>query len=191
MFKSGWSNKKHSRSSMTWHRLHLHKGWIGVYKNRSSGRGRGRGCRILLTGSTGWPLQSMRGHSPKPLWTYFRCCVRQSQELEKLIERINVSNSFNHRCQLWTDEVIMTSQKKSEMRAQHEKPLIKICFIDVKFISYCTMACNQPTIDSNPWDVIIYRACIKPYKSAADRDNSSVSASVGAVIIYKKQKWRH
>ena len=39
------------------------------------------------------------------------------------------------------------------------------------------------TIDSNPCDVIIYRACIKPYNSAADRDNSSVSASVGAVFI--------
>ena len=28
-----------------------------------------------LTGSTGWPRHSMRGHSPNPLWTYFLCCV--------------------------------------------------------------------------------------------------------------------
>lgn len=126
MFGTMWSNKKHSWNSMTWHRLHLHRGWIGVYKNRSSGRGwvRGRGCWILLTGSTGWPLQSIRGHSPKPLWTYFRCCGRQSEELEKLIERINMSNSFNHRCHLLTDEVIMTSQKSSqEWRLSRKTPL--------------------------------------------------------------------
>jgi hypothetical protein len=40
-----------------------------------------------LTGRTGWPRQSMRGHSPNPLWTYFLCCswweVLQNRKLQE------------------------------------------------------------------------------------------------------------
>jgi hypothetical protein len=39
------------------------------------------------------------------------------------------------------------------------------------------------TIDSKPCEVIIYLAWIRPYSSAAERDSSSVSASVGAIYV--------